>query len=70
MKTLTTRENVKVSQNVYIPAGTPLQLRHPFSRYNTFQAVIWKGKVIYIHSSVFEEVMEPEQTAIFQEENE
>jgi hypothetical protein len=72
VRTLTTREDVKVGQSVYIPAGTPLQLRHPFSRYNTFQAVIWKGKVIYIHSSFFKEVivMELEQKATVQEENE
>ncbi|MFC3886052.1 hypothetical protein ACFOU2_22255 [Bacillus songklensis] len=61
MKILTTREDVKVSQKVYIPAGTPLQLRYPFSGYNTFQAVIWKGKVIYIHSSYFVEVTEMER---------
>jgi hypothetical protein len=66
MRTLTTREDVKIGQNVYIPAGTSLQLRYPFNRCHTFQAVVWKGKVIYIHSSFFKEVMELKQQATVQ----
>lgn len=62
MEFLTIRKNFRISRDEYIPAGTALKLRHPFSPYDTFQAIQWKEKVVYIHSSFFTEIMESEPT--------
>lgn len=61
MNTLTTIEDVKLYNGELITKGTKLELNCIYSEWNTFQGILWKNEIYFIHSTSFVEVMKSEE---------